>query len=145
MRELRSEIEIRASADRVWGILTDFARYPEWNPFLRQITGDAVKGAGLTVLFQPSGSGAMTMRPTVTQVRPSAELRWLGHLMVPGLFDGEHIFEIEPRGEGVVRFVQRENFDGLLVPLFWGMLDRDTRRGFTEMNAALKVRAEASQ
>ena len=39
MKELHSEIEIDASAERVWGILTDFASYPEWNPFIRRISG----------------------------------------------------------------------------------------------------------
>jgi uncharacterized protein YndB with AHSA1/START domain len=29
VKELRSEIEIEASAERVWGVLTDFDAYPE--------------------------------------------------------------------------------------------------------------------
>jgi uncharacterized protein YndB with AHSA1/START domain len=37
MKELHSEIEIDASAERVWAILTDFASYPRWNPFIRSI------------------------------------------------------------------------------------------------------------
>ena len=60
----------------------------------------------------------MTFRPTVLKVEPNREFRWLGHLLFPGLFDGEHIFTIEPLGEGHVRFTQREVFTGLLVPLF---------------------------
>src|ERR687898_2006844 len=71
------------------------------------------------------------------------ELRWLGHLFVPGLFDGEHSLSIQPLEENRVRFVQREAFKGLLVPLFARSLDNNTRRGFEEMNRALKERAEA--
>jgi hypothetical protein len=78
----------------------------------------------------------------VLTVEPERELRWLGHLLVPGLFDGEHIFTIEPSGPDKIRFVQREIFTGLLVPLFARGLDTDTRRGFDEMNRALKERAE---
>ena len=59
-----------------------------------------------------------------------------------GLFDGEHSFTIEPLGENHVRFVQRESFRGLLVPLLLRMVEKDTRRGFEEMNQALKTRAE---
>jgi hypothetical protein len=84
----------------------------------------------------------MTFRPTVLSVEPNRELRWLGRLLIPGLFDGEHIFEIEPAGMDRVRFTQREVFRGLFVPLLARSLDRDTRRGFEEMNRALKVRAE---
>jgi hypothetical protein len=34
----------------------------------------------------------------VLEVVPGRTLRWLGHLLVPGIFDGEHYFEIEPLG-----------------------------------------------
>jgi len=38
--------------------------------------------------------------------------------------------------------MQREIFTGLHVPLFARWLEKDTQRGFEEMNRALKVRAE---
>ncbi len=80
--------------------------------------------------------------PEVVKAEPNRELRWLGHLLVPGLFDGEHIFAIEPLGANPVRFVQRETFTGLLVPLFARRLHTETLRGFEEMNRALKIEAE---
>ena len=75
-------------------------------------------GERLEVNIQPSGASGMTFRPTVLKVEPNRELRWLGHLLISGLFDGEHIFTIEPLGQSRVRFTQREVFTGLLVPLF---------------------------
>ena len=86
----------------------------------------------------------MTFKPKVLNAEPNRELRWLGHLLVPGLFDGEHSFTIQPLGENRVRFAQREAFRGLLVPLFARNLDNSTLRGFKEMNGALKERAEAA-
>jgi hypothetical protein len=142
MKELRSEIEIAASAERVWEILTDFARFPQWNPFIRRASGNLKGGERLEVTMQPAGARGMTFRPTVLNVEADRELRWLGHLLIPGLFDGEHIFTIEPLGTGRVHFTQREIFTGLLVPLLARGLDTDTRRGFREMNLALKARAE---
>jgi len=142
MKELRSEIEIQASAERVWQLLTDFPSFPQWNPFIRKASGNIRAGERLDVNIQPSGASGMTFRPTVLKAEPNRELRWLGHLLMPGLFDGEHIFTIEPLGEGRVRFTQREVFTGLLVSLFARGLDTDTRRGFEEMNQALKARAE---
>ena len=142
MRELRSEIEIAAPAKRVWEILTGFAGFPEWNPFIRRARGNLVEGGRLEILMQPSGARGMTFSPTVLTVEVDRELRWIGHLFVPGLFDGEHIFTIEPLGTDRVHFTQREIFTGLLVPLLSRMLDTDTRRGFEEMNKALKARAE---
>ena len=91
---------------------------------------------------QPSGARSTTFRPTVLKTELNHELRWLGRLRIPGLFDGEHIFTIERLDADRVRFTQREIFTGLLVPLRGQRLDTDTRRGFKEMNQALKKRAE---
>ena len=61
---------------------------------------------------------------------------------MPGIFDGEHIFEIEPEGDASCRFVQREEFRGILVPLMLAMIGKSTVRGYNEMNQALKSRVE---
>jgi hypothetical protein len=86
----------------------------------------------------------MSFRPTVLVAEPHRELRWLGHLWLPGIFDGEHSFSIEPLGEGHVRFAQRVRFRGLLLPFLSKMLDGDIQLGFNEMNWALKLRAESA-
>ena len=145
MKEIHTEIEINASEEKVWRVLTDFAAYPKWNPFVRIVEGDVSVGARLQVYIEPSGGKGMLFRPNVLVVEPNRELRWLGHLWLPGLFDGEHSFSIEPLGDGHVRFIQRERFKGLLVPFLSKMLDWDTQRGFNEMNWALKLRAESSR
>jgi hypothetical protein len=107
MTEIRSQIEIDAPAERVWGILTDFAAFPQWNPFIRRASGEPRTGARLQVYVQPSGARGMAFRPTVLRAEPNRELRWLGRLWVPGLFDGEHILSIEPLDASRVHFVQR--------------------------------------
>ena len=142
MKELRTEIEIQASDEQIWQLLTDFASFPQWNPFIRQVKGEAKAGGRLEVHIQPSGASGMTFKPVVLKVEPNRELRWLGRLLIPGLFDGEHIFTIETLEANRVRFTQREVFTGLFVPLFARSLNTDTRRGFEEMNQALKSRAE---
>ncbi len=142
MKELSAEIEIEAPAERVWKVLTDFGKFPEWNPFIRQIGGETRVGARLQVRIGASGTRAMSFTPKMLNVNPNRELRWLGRLLIPGLFNGEHSFTIEPLGEKRVRFVQREKFTGILVPFMARSLDRDAKRGFEEMNHALKERAE---
>ena len=144
MKELHAEIEIDAPAERVWHLLTDFASYPQWNPFIRSIRGQLIRGEGLEVRIEPPGGRGMTFKPKVLNAEDNRELRWLGHLLVPGLFDGEHSFTIESLAKNRVRFVQREAFKGLLVPLFARSLETNTQRGFEEMNRALKERAEAA-
>ena len=49
MRQLRAEIEIAAPPERVWEVLFDFDAYPEWNPFIRRISGSPREGEKLEV------------------------------------------------------------------------------------------------
>jgi hypothetical protein len=93
------------------------------------------------VRIAPPGGRAMTFKPTVTVVDPSLELRWLGRLLLPGLFDGEHRFRLEPLDGDRTRFVQSERFSGILVA-FSGKGLAKTERGFDAMNEALKLRVE---
>ena len=143
MKELRTEIDIEAPAERVWAVLTDLGHYATWNPFIPEAEGEVKAGTRLRVRIAPPGGKPMTFTPTVLRADPAREFRWLGRLILPGLFDGEHIYEIHLREEGGVRFIQREEFRGLLIPLFWKRLDTQTRQGFKAMNATLKQRAEA--
>lgn len=140
MKELRTQIEINATPERVWNVLSDTASFPKWNPFIQKLSGTLRKGTTIEVFLKPADGGGMMIHPALLNVQPSRELRWLGRLWLPGIFDGEHIFEIEPVDADRVRFVQREQFNGILVPFF--NLDA-TRRGFEAMNRALKERAEA--
>lgn len=140
MSELRTEIEINASPERVWQILTDTEKFPQWNPFIHWLKGKLVVGQTIEVFLGESESKGMTFRPVILELTPNRTFRWLGHLFINGLFDGEHIFEIEPLDANRVHFVQREKFGGILVPLF--NFD-STRRGFEAMNRALKERAES--
>jgi hypothetical protein len=83
----------------------------------------------------------MTFKPTVRVVETNRELCWLGRLLLPGIFDGEHSLLIEPLDDGRSRFVQSERFTGLLVGLVKGTLAK-TETGFEQMNTALKERVE---
>jgi hypothetical protein len=99
-RQLESEVEVQASPERVWEVLTDFAVYPDWNPFIVRAGGRAAPGSRLELRMRLPGRRPTTFRPRVLEAEPARRLRWLGHLLVPGLFDGDHRFTIEPAGPG---------------------------------------------
>lgn len=130
---------VAADAAQVWSVLTDTAAYPQSNPFVRRLDGDLVVGSRLTVVLQP-GEKPTTLRPQVVAVQPGGSFTWLGHIGVPGLFDGRHTFTVEPDGEGA-RLVQHETLSGALVPLFRRMLTTDTPAAFVASNDALAARA----
>jgi hypothetical protein len=140
--QLSSRIEIEARADEVWSVLTDFRSYSEWNPSIFTSEGEARVGARLTNQMRKEGGGSITLRPRVLVADPRRELRWLGHLFVPGIFDGDHRFLIEEVGAGRVRLTQAEKLSGVLVPFMPGVR-KSTTAGFVAMNSALKERTEA--
>src|SRR5207245_10734025 len=98
MLELRTEIEIDAPPERVWAVLIDFEKFPDWNPFIRRIHGNALVGSRLDVLLGASGTRPMRFRPTVKVVVPHRVLRWLGRLGHPWLFDGDPVLQISALG-----------------------------------------------
>ncbi len=141
--EIQADVEIERSANEVWGVLSDFPAYPDWNPFITEISGELGPGWRLEVTIQPPGGEAMDFNPTVTEVMPGRRFAWLGQLSLPRMFDGAHYFAVEDLGNGRSRFTQREEFRGVLVPFLRPKLDGQTLDGFKQMNAALKARAEA--
>jgi len=141
MKELRTEIEIQASPEKVWQILADLDKWPEWNPFIHHAIGKAKVGEKVDITVR-SASKEMTLHCTVSKAEPNRELRWKYHVILPGLFRGEHSFIIEPMGANKVRFIDREVFNGLLVPLQAKDIDTNSRLGFEAMDKALKARAE---
>lgn len=142
MRTIETEITINAPVEKVWQILTDFPAYPDWNPFIRRFDVAPKLGNRFSVTLQPHGSKPMTFKPVCLNLEPNKEFRWLGKLFVSGLFDGEHVFQLEPLPDGKTRLIHKEYFRGILVPLLWNMLDTKTRYSFNRMNEALKERSE---
>lgn len=145
-RELNTEIEINAPAERVWKVLTDFAAYPHWNPMIRKANGELRLGARLKVRFEPEGSSrGHTFRPKLIVVNPERELRWLGWPRFPGIFDTEHYWIIEGKPEGKTHLLHGTVIYGLLSPLGGNALERTSRGAFEAMNLAHKYRAESDQ
>jgi hypothetical protein len=138
--EIRSETQIDGTADEVWAVLSDFGSYGEWNPGMEDVQGEAKPGSRLTIRFSLNGGRTMTMRPTVLVAEPGRELRWLGRLLVPWVFDGEHRFEIREVAPGRVTFVQGERFKGVLVPFLRKLIEVDTATTFAKVNEALARR-----
>jgi hypothetical protein len=88
----------------------------------------------------PANGRAMTFRPKVLAAQPGVLLRWIGRLVLPGIFDGTHQFALDDLG-GHTRLTQSETFRGVLVP-FTGKTITQTEAGFRALNQALKQRVE---
>ena len=138
-KEIKTEILIHATLDKVWTILTNFENYPNWNPFIKSVIGEVKVGNKITVRIEPPKEKGMTFKPTVLIYEANKELRWIGRLLFPGLFDGEHKFELIDNGNGTITFRQSEKFKGIFV---WFLNVENTKKGFEEMNGKLKELSE---
>lgn len=132
-------VQIDATPAQVWKVLADPAGYEEWNPFLVKMEGRLEEGSRLTNTMRPSGGRTTTFRPVVLAATPGKELRWLGRLFVPRLFDGEHYFLLEER-DGGTWLTQGEEFRGIGL---WLIDVEQFRPDFEALDAALKARVEA--
>lgn len=144
MKELYTEIVIEASKERIWRVLTDFDQYGKWNPFIKSVVGKVAVGQIIQISLTPPDTKPMTFSPKVLTFESGSELRWIGHILIPGVFDGEHSFKLIDLGNGKTKFIQCETFGGILVPFMQAMLDNHTKKGFMAMNEALKNLCESS-
>ena len=141
MKRIEAVTEIAAPATMVWAELSAGSAYPTWNPFITKFEGELLIGSRVEVRIAPPGGRPMTFRPTITVVEEGTRLEWLGKVLMPGVFDGRHSFRLEAIGPDRTRLTQAEEFSGFLVPLTGKTLAK-TRRGFEEMNEALRLRVE---
>lgn len=144
MYTIDTTVTIGAPPVAVWHVLTDFARYGEWNPFIRAASGRAAVGETLELHIQPPGGRLTTHRPTVVAAEAGRRLAWVGAASPRRLLVAEHEFLLALRADASGRRTvlrHRERLTGLLVP-FLGTTLRRTARGVEELNHALKERVE---
>ncbi|MBW8243679.1 SRPBCC domain-containing protein [Muricauda oceani] len=141
--EIKTQIIVNAPPNKVWAVLMDFENYPDWNSFIKRITGKPKVGGQILVSIVSPEGRHMTFKPTVLVFEHNKEFRWLGKLWFKGVFDGEHTFELVDNGNGTTIFNHSETFRGLLVSLFKKQLEISTRSGFERMNSDLKQRVES--
>ena len=142
MKELRTQIDIEAPVAKVWDILTGFENWKNWNPIVNQVSGTATLGSKLTVTMKgKNGKDAQRYMPTITAIDKPKYFRWRAHMMASFMFTNDKVFELEEIPTGT-RIIHREEFSGILVPLFWSKLSSGALPMLKSMNEELKAIAE---
>lgn len=140
MHRLRTEALIEAPPARVWAILTEFARYAEWNPQAVSASGEARLGAPVAMEFVDVLKPGKPIRATVriAALEPLRTLAWIGQLSF--LFKGRHYFELHDQGDRT-RLVHGEDVSGL-IPLLTSRerMRRNMLPGYEAVNRALAER-----
>jgi uncharacterized protein YndB with AHSA1/START domain len=110
-----SEIEIAAPPEAVWDVLTDFERWPSWNPDVKSLSfsGEAAEGS---VFRWKAGPGTITS--TIRRVDRPRLIGWTGKTL--GI-DAVHVYRLEP-SDGGTHVTTEESYEGLVARAFRGPL-----------------------
>ncbi len=139
--QIKTEITIKASKERIWNILTDLENYKNWNPFMINSKGEIKEGSRITNTMK-NGDKNMTFKPVILKVDENNYFEWLGSLWFKGLFDGRHYFKLENIGENQSKLIHGEHFSGILSKMILKKIGRETEHNFQRMNVALKELVE---
>ena len=136
---IATEIDIDATPDQVWEVLTDFPSYGEWSNFSK-VDGEPRLGARLRMRMP-----GMSFGSTVTDATPRQKLEWAARIVSASLFEGRHTFLLTPNADGTTHLANVETFSGALVwPLqpFFRKGVKPRANGYDGFNHALKSRVE---
>lgn len=138
-QSVHRELVVDARRDDVWRLLTDFARYEDWNPYITHASGRAREGTEVDLHIDPLHSAPHDVECDVIDVKWMRKIFWRCRDYAPGLLDREHTFRVLPLGRDRVRLVYDGRWEGIFVP--FADLD-DRKSGYRRMADALKRRAE---
>jgi hypothetical protein len=138
MKAYDATVEIQASPDAIWAILTDAPGYQAWDSGVEGVEGRIAPGEKITVRSHANPGRAFPVK--VTEFAPGQRMTWSGGMPL-GLFKGVRTFTLAPGTDGTTRFTMREEYSGPLLPLIWRSMP-DLGPSFRQFANGLKQRAE---
>lgn len=131
-------INIKASPDKLWAILTDAAGYPTWEPGVISIEGRIAPGQ--RIVARNKIAPDRTFPAKVTAFEAGRFMAWTGGMPL-GLFKGVRTFTLDPQADGSVTYTLREEFSGPMLGMIAPSLP-DQTASFQAHVEGLKAFAE---
>ena len=138
MKSYDATVEIHASPEAIWAILTDGPGYQRWDSGVEEVEGRIAPGEQLKV--RSAANPGRTFPVKVTEFTPGQRMTWSGGMPL-GLFKGVRTFALAPGTDGTTRFTLREEYTGPLLPVIWRSMP-DLGPSFRQFANGLKRRAE---
>ncbi|MFI7675927.1 SRPBCC family protein [Actinophytocola sp. NPDC049390] len=137
-------VEIAAPASVVWAVLTDFAHYPQWNPYTVAVTSTLEIGTPIDLtLPNPDGSaGTFVNREWVRVVEPPHHLRYDTASEMPGIFAVRDQW-VTPLDDKRCTYHTTDTISGKYADKVMEMTGDWVKAGFDSVAIALQARAEA--
>ncbi len=135
-------VEINAPQQRVWDILMDIDRYPQWNPFTEKVVTNFKPGNPVELHVNLPRRGKRLQREFITGVHPPHKLGWGMNMLHDSLLRARRWQTVEPLAEDRCCYHTEDHLSGLLCPLVRWLYFQSMADGFNSMAYALKQRAE---
>lgn len=138
-------LQIEASAELVWQVITDFQRYGEWNPFIPECRTTLQPGAPIdlqVILFPPRRQPQREWMLTHT---PGREFSYRMKPAPLGALRSRRSHTVTPLGPGRCRYESHFELAGWAQQALTALLGRNLQRGFAGMTEGLRQRAELLQ
>jgi len=131
-------INIHASPDRVWALMTNAADFPRWNSTVKSVEGKIA--AGETIQLVATISPTRTFKLNIIEFVPGKRMVWSdGNAM----FKGVRTYTVNGRSDSSTDFSMSEVYTGLMLPMIAGSLP-DFTPTFEQYASDLKHEAERS-
>jgi hypothetical protein len=144
--EVRHEITLDASVEKVWQTVIDFEHYSQWNTQLSYLGGKIAPNEKLHLKLAVEGATPYEFKPTVSQWKEREVFGWIAITGLPRVFDGEHFFELNDLKNGKTLLINREEYRGILSLIMQQLpMMKLAPKGFEKMNLELKNFVEAKQ
>ncbi|MCH2186216.1 SRPBCC domain-containing protein [Myxococcota bacterium] len=142
MIEIDESYEVRASAEVLWQVITDFDRYPEWNPFVISCSAELREGQPIDMRVQLFKRFAQPQRERILEVSPGSTFRYG---LAPGRFGAlssvrSHVVRAQDPNHS--HYQSHFQLTGWMAPLTQVWLGGRLEQGFHSMTRALVARAE---
>ena len=135
--ECATSINVRATPQRIWALLTNAADFPRWNSTVTRITGTIAEGERLAL--QVAAAPGRTFKPRVTRLLPERMMVWSDGFAP--MFKGVRTFTLAANGDGTTTFSMVEVLSGVMLPMIKGSLP-DFGPSFEAYAADLQREAE---
>jgi uncharacterized protein YndB with AHSA1/START domain len=139
---LAEDVAIDAPPETVFRAITDFGRYAEWNPWIREAAGGTNEGDVVRIAVK-LGSRTTRVRHRILTHRPNVEFRWCDLGWFTALAYGERARHLAPLANGATAYRVELRVTGPAALLVEKMLGRAMADGLRAETEALKRRAES--
>jgi hypothetical protein len=140
---IEHDLRVAAPPERVWEVVTDLARYPEWNPFVIACESTLAVGDPIDMRVRLFSAFAQPQRERILEHERGRRLCYGLPRSGLGALASRRCHEVFAEPGSRARYVSRFELRGWLAPLVSLLLGRRLRAGFSAMSAAIAARAEA--